>query len=236
MLRSLNSGIWTASPEEFIPRTDRTVCITGHRKKGVIPFRGDPALFRQTVCCVRMMLGRYIDLAYKAGYTDFMDGLASGTDLWVAKHILLRKREGWDIRLIGVMPYLRHAEYFSRQDKAALTETELSCDALICTNSDPDIIYSHTGEGSALYRDRNYYMADSSSVGIAFLNSDSRRSGTGQTVARLLSQGKDAAIFGSEEAHLIMEKADCDTTVFSRYIAEIPDPFSGAAKMLPGFT
>jgi len=236
MLRSLNSDIWITNPEEYIPRTDRTVCITGHRAKGVIPFRNDPAMFRRTVCCVRMMLGRYIDLAYEAGYTDFMDGLASGTDLWAAKHIIRRKSEGWDIRLIGVMPYLRHAEYFSPQDREALREAELSCDTLICTGSNPDIIYSHTGEGSSLYRDRNYYMADSSSVGIAFFNSDSRRSGTGQTVARLRSQGKDAAVFSSEDAHLIMEKAGCDTTEFSRYIAEIPDPFSGAAKMLPGFT
>ena len=235
MLMSLNSGIWITSPEDYIPRTEKTVCITGHRAKNVVPFRGDPSQFRQTVCCVRMILGRYIDLAYRSGYTDFMDGLASGTDLWAAKHIMRRKKEGWNIRLIGVMPYLRHAEFFSRQDKETLTEAELACDVLICTESDPDMTYSHTGEGSSLYRIRNYYMADRSAVGIAFFNSDSRRSGTGQTVARLRSQGKDTAVFGCEDAHRIMERAGADITKFSRYIADIPDPFSGAPMTLPGF-
>ncbi|MBR4627054.1 MAG: DUF1273 family protein [Ruminococcus sp.] len=235
MLRSLSSGRTITAPEQFVPVPEKTVCITGHREKYIQPYAGDPDMFGQTVCCVRMLLGRYIDLAYEAGCTFFMDGLALGTDLWAASHILRRKKEGWDIHLIGVMPFLHHADYFPEREKAFLAEAERFCDSLICTESDPGTVYTRQGSGSTLYRRRNCFMADCSSTGIAFLNSDARRSGTGQTVAYLRSQGKPAAVFGCDEVHRLMKLSGGGKAEFSRYIADIPDPFSPAQPFLPGF-
>jgi uncharacterized phage-like protein YoqJ len=221
MIRSLNSGAWVSLPEKFIAQPEKTVCITGHRFRSLLPYKNDMSRMVETKKCFYLLLCRYIDLAAEAGYTTFMDGLASGTDLYAAHYIIRRKKQGDDLRLIGVMPYLRHAEHFSSEELDMLTETERSCDCLVCTNPDPDATYSRSGTGNTLYRTRNYYMADRSSAGIAFMNEEAYHSGTGQTVARLKKAGKPVALFGSEDVHRLMDEAGGDIQAFANNLSRI---------------
>lgn len=225
MLRSLVSGLPVSVPEDFTPEPERTICITGHRAKYITPLNGDSSLLPLTVKCVYLMLCRYIDLAAAAGYDTFMDGLATGTDLWAARHIVNRKKSGQALRLNGVMPFLRHADRISGSERELLRDVELNCDDLICTSSDPFIVYSGTGPGKNLYRTRNYFMSDCSSAAIAFLDDDKRRSGTGQTVAYLTSQGKPAAVFGNSDIHRLMLESGGEQAAFEELLGAIPDPF-----------
>lgn len=227
MLRSRISGLPVITPAEFVPEPERTVCITGHRAKYIVPFGNDDSMLPLTVRCVYRMLCRYIDSAAAAGYDSFMDGLATGTDLWAAKHIISAKKNGSSLRLNGVMPYLRHADRYTGYERSSLWEVENNSDTLICTSSDPNIVYSNSGPGRSLYRTRNYFMADCSSVGIAFMDEDSMRSGTGQTVSYLRSQNKYVAVFGNKDVHRLMQESGCDIAVFSELIESLPDPFAG---------
>ena len=68
------------------------------------------------------------------------------------------------------MPYLRHAERFPRDYVTLLEYVERSADVLVTVNSDPDIVYGKHGEAAGLYRDRNYYMVDRSSILLAVFN------------------------------------------------------------------
>ena len=224
-MRSLDTGIWISTPENFISEPERTVCITGHRSKNIVPFRNDPAMLALTAKCVYLMLCRYIDLAFENGYDTFIDGFAQGTDLWAANHIINKKRDGCNIRLIGAVPFLRHSERFSAKDREMLKKAEMNSSCIVCTNSDPDIVYSTLPLQKDLYRTRNYFMADNASVAIAFLNHDARRSGTGQTVAYLQSQHKKIALFGCDDVHRLMGESGGDIGEFASKLEKIPDPF-----------
>ncbi len=230
MLRSLTSGIWLTSPEHFIPQPEKTVCITGHRIKSIIPYRNDDSFLELTVTGIQFMLCRYIDMAIEAGYTSFIDGLSTGTDLWAAQYLSRLKNNGADIRLIGAMPYRRHAERFRPVEQEILRKVELSCDAVICTSPDPDIVYSKSGAGKELYRTRNYFMADCSSAAIAYYNHSEYRSGTHQTVAYLNSCGKQVAEFSSDDLYRIIDEAGTDTAAVRQRISLLPNPFSPAQR------
>lgn len=226
MLRSLTSGIWLTPPEHFIPQPDKTVCITGHRIKSVIPYRNDNTFLELTVTGIQLMLCRYIDLAVEAGYTCFIDGLSTGTDLWAAQYIIRLKNSGTDIKLIGAMPYLRHAERFRPVELGILRNVEMYCDTLTCTNPDPDIVYSKNGAGKELYRTRNYFMADCSSAAIAYYNHSEYRSGTHQTVAYLNNSGKRVAEFSNDDLWRIIDEAGTDIGSVRQRISLLPNPFT----------
>lgn len=225
MPRSLTSGIWLTSPEHFIPQPEKTVCLTGHRIKSVVPYRNDSAFLELTVTGIQLLLCRYIDMAIEAGYTSFIDGLSTGADLWAAQYISRLKNNGADLKLIGAMPYLRHAERFRPVEQEILRKVELSCDTVVCTASAPDIVYSKNGAGKELYRTRNYFMADCSSAGIAYYNHSEFRSGTHQTVAYLNNSGKQVAEFCNEDLYRIIDEAGTDTAAVRQRISLLPSVF-----------
>ncbi len=225
MFSSLISGEPVSPAYSFIPDRPRTVCISGHREKSIIPYSGDPQYRQLTVTAVKLMLNRYIDMAVERGYTTFISGLASGADLWAAQSVMVKKRTHPSLRLICVMPYLRHADHFSQYWKEVLELVEHNSDALLTVNTDPDIVYSRSGAGSSLYRDRNYYMVDQSSAVIAFLNKDSFASGTSQTVNYAYRNGRKICRFGVEDIHGIISQAGPDIEKIKREIVFLPNAF-----------
>lgn len=180
-----------------------TVCITGHREKGVPDSIWGHAA---AVGAVKRLLGFYLDMAADAGYENFLCGMASGTDLWAAEHIAEMKRAGRRVRLIGAVPYLRHAERFSTRDKELLRYAERNADRLVLVNENPYITYSYGGAGSTLYRDRNYYMVDNSSAVISFFTGNSH-SGTGQTIRYARNMGRRIMSFGNAEVISALDRA-----------------------------
>ena len=225
MFSSLISGEPVSPAYSFIPDRPRTVCISGHREKSIIPYSGDPQYRQLTVTAVKLMLNRYIDMAVERGYTTFISGLASGADLWAAQSVMVKKRTHPSLRLICVMPYLRHADHFSQYWKEVLELVEHNSDALLTVNTDPDIVYSRSGAGSSLYRDRNYYMVDRSSAVIAFLNEGSFASGTSQTVNYAYRNGRLICRFGINDVYALIDRAGADLRSIRRETAFLNNVF-----------
>ncbi len=225
MFNSLISGEPVSPASEFRPDRPRTVCITGHREKSILPFSGDPQFRELTFTAARLMLCQYINMAIDRGFTDFISGLATGADLWAAQYILKKKKTVPSVNLIGVMPYLRHAERFPAYWLEVLEEVEHGADMLYTVSTDPDIIYAKKGEGSSLYRDRNYFMVDKSSAVIAFLNSGSFASGTAQTVNYAYRNGKQICRFSMENVYEVIERAGTDPKQVAREISFLPNVF-----------
>ena len=227
MLTSLISGEPVQLAEGFAPDITKTVCISGHRAKSIAPYNGNPVYQNITAAAVKLMLGRYIDMAAERGYVSFISGLATGTDLWAAEHIIRKRSQNSSIQLIGAMPYLRHAERFSAADKRLLAEVEREADLLITVDPDPDIVYSKThGRGSRdLYRNRNYYMVDNSAAVIAFFNSDETFSGTAQTLNYASRRGRKICRFGLEDVYRIIDRSGTDLRNIARSISFLDNVF-----------
>lgn len=231
-LTSLISGRPVFPAGSICPHREKTVCISGHREKSIPNFCGVSEYRELTIAAVKLMLYRYIDMAAEHGYVNFISGLAVGTDLWAAEYILKKRRINSDIRLIGAMPYLRHAERFPREYRKLLAQVESEADFLVSVNDDPDIIYGDPdkGEGfsNSLYRDRNYYMVDRSAAVIAFLNSGGSFSGTAQTVNYAKRTGRMVCRYGIDDVFAVMERAGDDIRSIGREITFIPDLFDKA--------
>lgn len=221
--KSLISGAYVCSPSEFTPDIRKTICISGHREKSIVPFMNNPDFKDATVNAVKLLLYKFIDVAVECGYNHFISGLAVGTDLWAADYILRKKKSDSSISLIGAMPYLRHAELFPSSYRELLRKTELGADRLICVNSNPDIIFSRKGKGSELYRDRNYFMVDNASAVIAFFNSGENFSGTAQTLNYARKQNKKICRFGLDDVYSLMKSASTDTDDIWRNTAIIEE-------------
>ncbi len=232
MLFSIDSGVPVLPCEEIETDKEKTICFTGHRENSVIPYRGEQIYYGITLRTVQLMLFRYIDMAVESGYRSFISGLAAGTDLWAAKYILGKKHSDSSIRLIGVMPYLRHAERFSDRYRELLADVERGADMLLTTNTDPLVVYGKSrSEGNTspdLYRARNYYMVDNASAVISYFNEGSYKSGTSQTLNYAVRQGLKIRRFGLEEAYGVIDECGPDIEsirrklVFMENVFELP--------------
>lgn len=198
--------VYTAEQLDCDPAV--TVCFTGHRPEKIVPFRDRPAFSALTNSVVEMLLYRYVELAEENGYVNFISGLAKGADLWAAKSVIRRKQAGSSIRLIGAMPFIRHAESLYGKNKAELAEVEINSDILITVNPDPGITFGRKaspGYSPHLYSDRNRFMVDHSSAVIAFYDDGGHSwSGTGQTVRYAETSGKKVYRFGTSEVYDII--------------------------------
>lgn len=228
-MKSLISGV-TVFPSYMVDYDrKKTVCITGHRKSKITPYNNSTVYNAITYSAIRLMLYRYIDMAIDAGYENFISGLANGTDLWAAEYILMKKLRNSRIKLISVMPFLRHAEFFSVYDRNALAEIEKKSDYLVTVNENPDITYGKIqSEKSSpnLYRDRNYYMVDNSSAVIAFIDDKLRYSGTSQTINYAYRNGRKIHSFSMDEISDIISRHGADIRSIGYEIAFIENVFT----------
>lgn len=225
-MKSLVSGIDVFPASMVSTDRNRTVCITGHRKSKIIPYRSNPTL---TYSVIRLMLYRYIDMAVEAGYENFISGLASGTDLWSAEYIVMKKRRNSHIKLIAVMPFLRHSYFMDRNDIVTLVEVEKNADYLVTVNDNPDMVYGkHVSVNTSpnVYRDRNYYMVDHSSAVIAFSNDNIQRSGTFQTINYAYKNGLKICGFNMETVSAVIDRCGTDIHTIGNEIALIDNVFN----------
>ena len=227
MFNSYTSGMPVYLPSELSIDKERTVCITGHREKFIEPYKGDRQL---TIFTIKKILERYIDLIIKKDYRIIISGLASGTDLWASDYILKKKRY-INTLLIGAMPFLRHAEFFSGEDTEKLKFIERFSDILLTTNDNPDITYGKKKSSEcspSLYRTRNFFMVDNSSVIIAFCNDISMKfSGTAQTLRYAEKQNKIIIRFGMNDVFNLIDKAGTDPADIYSEIKKIRLNISG---------
>lgn len=206
MYRSLVSGAEVFSSQTMIPKKGRTICFTGHREKKIRPYRDNPLFISETLYVLRQMLYRYIDMAVESGYTCFISGLAEGFDLWAAEYVLEKKKINSGICLVGVMPYLGHAKFFSRENLELLRKVEQGADVLITTDDNPDVAYGiGYNRSTDLYRVRNYYMVDNSDAVICYFDRRERRSGTMQTISYANRRGRTIREIVPDDVYAILE-------------------------------
>ncbi len=213
MFYSNVTGLPVYSTLEVCIRRETAVCVTGHREKLIAPYRDDPDMLGITRTAVKLMLERYIDIVMDKGYTTLISGLAEGTDLWAADYVISRKRFASECKLIGIMPYLKHANGFSAENTELLKRVERHADLLITTCDNRNMIYGKTVGSNAdphVYRDRNFFMVDNSAAVIAFHSEASAHSGTGQTVRYAERLGKPIFSFGIDDVYNVIDSAGPD--------------------------
>ena len=229
MLYSLNSGMSVCPASEVITDIKKTICISGHRDKSVIPHKKDNS--DATLFAVRKMLFCFIDIAISRGFDTFISGLAEGTDLQAADYVR-KMKYAKNLKLIGVMPFMRHSQRFEPLYMNMLEKVEKDSDILTVTSNEAQITYGKNKSefsSPSLYRERNYFMVDKSSEIIAFLNDDSFRSGTFQTVNYAKRKGKKIHRFGISDIYDIIDNVGTDKEriseeiiCISEYLYDIP--------------
>lgn len=242
-LYSKTSGMPVFPVSDVIIQKETALCITGHRENSIAPYRNDPRLLPVTIMTVRLMLGRYINIVMDSGYSTMINGLAAGTDLWAADHCLKRKRFA-KTKLIGVLPFLRHADYLKENYMDILRRVERYADGLITTCDIPDMTYSRKqipGTSSVLYQNRNYYMVNNSSVVVAFFNGGIR-SGTAQTIHYAQRQNKPVFSFGIEDVFAVLDEAGTEKSAIIKRINDIsftvpkPEPLQSIIPQQQNFS
>lgn len=220
-MRTLLTDSEVCGPEELQIDVSSALCFTGHRTSRIGSYRDDERFRELTMKTAMLMLARAVDLALQQGYRTFISGLAEGTDLWCSDYVLKKKMRDPEIKLIGVMPYLRHGERLNSKWRELLARTELGADMLISTNPDPRIVFSSSGSSvqRGLYRERNYFMVDNSSAVIAFINEDLSHSGTHQTVAYAERLGRKIHRISVSDVYGVLDDSDTDDR--SRIITEV---------------
>lgn len=123
--------------------TEKTCCVTGHRK---LPQEKRPE--------IEAALRQEIEAAIADGYTRFLCGFAEGVDLIFAAIVAELKGQAPGLRLEAAIPYLAR---LYRQEQAFLD--------LLAACDDMKIISEKNTRGC--YHARNRYMVDESSRVIA---------------------------------------------------------------------
>jgi len=201
-------------PQDFITDKSTTLCFTGHRERSIPVYQGDEKYRQLTYNTVEFLLSRYIDSAVERGYRTFISGFAEGFDLWAAEYVLKLKQKGAAVRLVGAIPFHRHADRFSYENKQLLSRVTQNAEMLISVCGDPNMRYSpkpvFNFQSNTLYKDRNYFMVDNSSALIGFC--ENYASGTGQTVNYARKCGLDVVTYNSAEVFEFLDKHNYNTS------------------------
>ncbi len=148
---------------------EKCCAITGHRPKK-FPWGYHEADAR--CAALRRTLTEQIAKLAEAGYTDFLSGMAEGTDTWAALAVLTLKEEYPVLKLHCVLPCEGQADRWS----ASARERYIS----ILDRAD-DITYVSQEYSKNCMLSRNHYLVDHAACLLAVYNGE-RRGGTAMTV------------------------------------------------------
>lgn len=152
--------------------------FTGHRPKK-LPWKYDETDAR----CITLKntLADIIASLADAGYTDFLSGMAEGTDTWAAQAVLELKKENPALKLLCILPCEGQADSWS--DSAQ--ETYYS----ILDQADSVIFVSREYSKDCMLK-RNRFLVDNSSCLLAVYNGE-KRGGTAMTVRYANELGRE---------------------------------------------
>ena len=147
-----------------------SICaFTGHRP-AKYPWKYNE---RDSRCmALKSVLAQQIRRLEAAGVTDWLTGMAQGTDIWAAEIILERRKENPALRLHCILPCE------GQEVKWPMAERERYHSIL---RQADEIVYVGREYNGACMRNRNYYLVDHSSILLAVYDG-CYRSGTGMTV------------------------------------------------------
>lgn len=160
---------------------DQCCAFTGHRPKK-FPWGYDEADAR----CVtlKQTLAKQIAKLVYAGYTDFLSGMAEGTDTWAALAVLALKKEHPALRLHCALPCEGQA------DKWSASARELYSYILEQANS---VVYVSREYSKDCMLKRNRYLVDHTACLLAVYNGE-QRGGTAMTVRYARKMGREVII------------------------------------------
>ena len=143
--------------------------LTGHRPKS-FPWKYDE---RDPDCVLlKEVLAEQIKTLIDRGVTNFLSGMAQGTDLWCSEIVLDFKKNNPALMLHCILPCK------GQESKWTASAQELYRSILVQAN---EVIYVRQAYSRDCMMKRNRYLVDHSSILLAVYNG-TRRSGTGATV------------------------------------------------------
>ena len=158
-----------------------TCAFTGHRPKK-FPWGYDESDAR----CVALKnaLAEQIKRLVEKGTTQFMSGMAEGTDTWAALSVLALRSKNKAIKLHCVLPCRDQA------DKWSPSAQEQYRSILGCADS---IVHVSHADHNDCMLERNRFLVDHSDILLAVYNGE-RRGGTAATVRYAQRSGREILI------------------------------------------
>ena len=152
--------------------------FTGHRPHK-FPWKYDEADKR----CVRLkaVLVERIEKIVESGVTDFLSGMAQGTDLWAAQAVLVLRKEYPALKLHCILPCEGQESVWS------FPAQDIYHFILAQANS---VVYVSRAYHKGCMLERNRYLVDHSDILLAVYNGE-RRGGTAATVRYAQKMGKE---------------------------------------------
>ena len=160
---------------------ERCCAFTGHRPRK-FPWGYNEA---DTRCVVlKETLAKEIVKLVDAGYTDFLSGMAEGTDAWAALAVLALKKENPALKLHCVLPCEGQADGWPASAQEIYSSILEQADEVVYVNRK----YS---EGCMLKRNR--YLVDHAACLLAVYNGE-WKGGTAMTVRYARKLGREVII------------------------------------------
>ena len=161
---------------------EKIVCaFTGHRPKS-FPWKYDETA--SDCVLLKEVLMAQIEALADRGVTDFLSGMAQGTDLWCSEIVLDLKKKNPALRLHCILPCK------GQESKWTASAQERYHSILDQAN---EVVYVGQEYSKDCMLKRNRYLVDHSSFLLAVYNG-TRRSGTGATVRYALKQGREVIV------------------------------------------
>ena len=149
--------------------TETTCAFTGHRPKS-FPWKYDETA--SDCVLLKEVLMAQIEALADRGVTDFLSGMAQGTDLWCAQIVLGLRKKNPALKLHAILPCE------GQESKWSVSEQERYRSVLAQAN---ELVYVGQEYSRDCMLKRNRYLVDHSSILLAVYNG-TWRSGTGATV------------------------------------------------------
>ncbi len=159
-----------------------TACaFTGHRPKSF------PWGYNENASgCILLkeVLAAQISVLAEQGVTDFLSGMAQGTDLWCAQIVLDLRKKNPALKLHAILPCE------GQESKWTASAQALYHSILDQAN---EIVYVEQEYSRDCMLKRNHYLVDHSTILLAVYNG-TWRSGTGATVRYALKQKQEVIV------------------------------------------
>lgn len=155
--------------------------FTGHRPSK-FPWKYDEADSR--CVALKAVLAEQITTLADAGITQFLSGMAEGTDTWAACAVLALRKKNPALKLHCILPCKTQAETWS------ISAWELYYSILDQADS---IVYTSRDYYKNCMQERNHFLVEHTSTLLAVYNGV-RRSGTGATVNYARKMGREIIV------------------------------------------
>lgn len=149
--------------------TETTCAFTGHRPKS-FPWRYDES--GSDCVLLKEVLAEQIKALADRGVTDFLPGMAQGTDLWCSEIVLDLQKKNLALKLHCVLPCEGQADGWPASEQERYFSILEQADR---------IVYVHREYHKSCMLERNRYLVDHASFLLAVYNG-TWRSGTGATI------------------------------------------------------